>query len=58
MGRDCHFKKACRLVKEAGAVKVVAVCSHPLLVAGAYERMKEASTPAQPQPASPETKLR
>jgi ribose-phosphate pyrophosphokinase len=31
---------ACRLVKDAGAERVVAVCTHPLLVAGAYERMK------------------
>jgi ribose-phosphate pyrophosphokinase len=31
---------ACRLVKEAGAKRVIAVCSHALLVAGAYERMK------------------
>lgn len=32
---------ACRLVKDAGAERVLAVCSHPLLVGGAYERMKE-----------------
>jgi ribose-phosphate pyrophosphokinase len=31
---------ACRLVKDAGAERVIAVCSHALLVAGAYERMK------------------
>lgn len=33
---------ACRLVKEAGAARVIAVCSHPVLVEGAYERMKAA----------------
>jgi ribose-phosphate pyrophosphokinase len=31
---------AAKLVKEAGGGRVVAVCTHPLLVAGAYERMK------------------
>jgi len=31
---------AAKLVKEAGAERVVAVCTHPLLVAGAYDRMK------------------
>jgi len=33
---------ACRIVRENGAKKVIAVCTHPLLVAGAYERMKAA----------------
>jgi len=33
---------ACRILKEGGARRVIAVCSHPLLVAGAYERMKGA----------------
>jgi ribose-phosphate pyrophosphokinase len=33
---------ACRIVKEGGAKRVIAVCSHPLLVAGAYERMRGA----------------
>jgi ribose-phosphate pyrophosphokinase len=31
---------AAKLVKEAGGSRVVAVCTHPLLVAGAYDRMR------------------
>jgi len=30
---------AAKILKEGGAKRVVAICSHPLLVAGAYERM-------------------
>jgi len=33
---------ACKILKDAGAKRVIAVCTHPLLVAGAYERMKGA----------------
>jgi ribose-phosphate pyrophosphokinase len=33
---------ACKILREGGARRVIAVCSHPLLVAGAYERMKGA----------------
>jgi ribose-phosphate pyrophosphokinase len=33
---------ACKILKDGGARRVIAVCTHPLLVAGAYERMKGA----------------
>jgi ribose-phosphate pyrophosphokinase len=33
---------ACKILKAERARRVIAVCSHPLLVAGAYERMKGA----------------
>jgi ribose-phosphate pyrophosphokinase len=33
---------ACKILREGGARRVIAVCSHPLLVSGAYERMKAA----------------
>ena len=33
---------ACKIVREGGARRVISVCSHPLLVSGAYERMKSA----------------
>ncbi len=33
---------AAKILKEGGAKKVIAICSHPLLVAGAYERMRGA----------------
>jgi ribose-phosphate pyrophosphokinase len=33
---------ACRIVRQGGAKRVLAVCSHALLMAGAYDRMREA----------------
>lgn len=33
---------AAKILKEGGAKRVIAICSHPLLVAGAYERMRGA----------------
>lgn len=33
---------ACKILKDGGARRVIAVCTHALLVGGAYERMKDA----------------